>query len=122
MGKPATLTGTLNVYAGDNASFLIEVFADTALTIPADLTGSTFTAQWRQTRASSTAVDLVVTSTDLTNGQVTLVVDAAASNAIVAGTTADAIRGVFDISGLAAGVSTTYLTGYLAVTRDVTRA
>jgi hypothetical protein len=121
MGTPDTLSGTLDVYAGDPSSFLIEVFDDAAQTIPTNLTGSTFTAQWRMSRSAATAIDLSVTSTSLVGGQITLVVSSAASNAIVAANTGETVSGVFDVQGVNGSVTTTYLQGAMVVTRDVTR-
>jgi hypothetical protein len=116
---PAVLAQALNVYAGDDRSFLLELLDSND--DPIDLTGYEFSAQWRKTRSSDSAFDLVVEDTDLDSGTITLLVSGAISAEIADTTTKDSITGVWDIQGVRDEETTTFITGSMKIGKDVTR-
>jgi hypothetical protein len=116
---PAVVAKTLPVYAGDDRSFPITLKDSNE--DPVDLTGYEFSAQWRPSRASDTAFDLIVEDTDLANGDIALTVTGETSASIVEDVLKDSINGVWDIQGVRDGVTVTFLTGTMKIKRDVTR-
>lgn len=109
------------VYAGDDWTFAFQVLegddADTAT--PVDLSAySQWTAQWRATTASATAVELAVSLPDPTDG--TIIVTATDVQTRTMGT-AQAPYGVFDVQAALPEVRT-FFRGTTQWIEDVTRA
>jgi hypothetical protein len=105
----------LNIEQGATFSIGLELTDDTGVTF--DLDGYTGRSQMRRSHSSSTAIDLDVTITDMTGGNLTLSKTAATTASITAG------RYVYDLEVFnASGVVKRIVEGVATVLPEVTKS
>lgn len=103
---------SLTVYAGDDYTHTVTAVDGNG--DPVDLSDRTWTAQWRRSRVSATAVAFTVDTTNAAAG--VLVVS------LTAAQTAQLASGEWDLQGVYGdGTVETLLQGEVVVTKDVTR-
>lgn len=105
----------LSIYAGDDYSHTITAVDGDAVAV--DLSDRTWTAQWREYAAASTAVDFSVDTTNAATGVLVLSMTAAQTATL-------SRAGTWDLQGTYTADSAveTLLAGTVTCTKDVTRS
>lgn len=117
MPDPTSLPPTVypvDVYAGDTLVFPTYTITD-ADDVPMNLSGWTFTAQWRHHPHAADAITLTVDTTDAASGVIGISATAAQTRAMKQ-------SGVWDLEGVMGGTVRTFLAGTTVYTQDVSRA
>jgi len=105
----------LYLYAGDNETVQVRLWADAAKTVPLSTTGLTFSAMFRKSRTGSDTWAIGVVLTAGTPPYLTLTFDDAVTAVLPA-------KCVWDLQVVdSLGNPTTWITGDVFVQKDVTR-